>query len=200
MKLKIGSILRSFIGQNRDAEDEVELHQTQMIEDDDIQTVEQQHIPGIQYNPPVGSRGFIARVGSAWRMMIGIFDLVGRITLSPGEIVLYSSSGGSVVAKAHLKTDGSIEITSPSNVKIINAGGDIIADSSVAAISLLNHYHQGNLGFPTGTPIMSGGGSAPASPPVANPDGSITDGLGINSKTHVHGGVTVGGSNTGQAS
>jgi len=194
--MQIGSIIRSFIGKNRDAEDDTLQHQTQMIEDDDIQTVEQQHIPGFQYNPPVDSRGFVAKIGNAWKIMLGVFDLIGRLTLAPGEIALYSSTGGSIIAKIHWKTDGSIEITAPSNVKIINAGGDIIADSAVSAISLLNHYHQGNLGFPTGTPIMSGGGTAPSSLPVAESDGTITDGQGVNSKTHVHGGVTTGGSTT----
>ena len=63
--MEIGTIIRSFIDKNRDADDQVLLHQTQMIEDDDIQTVEQIHIPGFQYCPPENSRGFVGRITRA---------------------------------------------------------------------------------------------------------------------------------------
>jgi len=157
MKLEIGSILRSFIGQNRDAEDEVELHQTQMVEDDDIQTVEQQHIPGFQYNPPVESRGFIAKAGKAWKIMLGIFDLVGRVSLNPGEIILYSSSGGTIQAKMTFKTDGSIEVVVPGGLKItgdmeqtgdynLTGSADISIEATIGGIPYTPHLHIDSIG------------------------------------------------------
>lgn len=82
---------------------------------------------------------------------------------------------------------------------VIKAIGDIIADSAATAISLLTHFSQGNLGFPTGTPLQSGGGSTPSSPPVGESNGSITDGTGINSASHTHGGVEPGAGSTGSA-
>jgi len=40
MMIEIGTILRSFIGKNRDAGDDTLQHSTEMIEPDDIQTIE----------------------------------------------------------------------------------------------------------------------------------------------------------------
>lgn len=69
---------------------------------------------------------------------------------------------------------------------IIKSLVDIIADHAATAISLLTHFAQGNLGFPTGTPIQSGGGSTPGSLPSADASGEITDGLGTKSTNHTH--------------
>ena len=205
--MEIGTIEQSYIDKNRDGDDDVLLHKTQMVEDDDIQTVEQVHIPGFQYHPPDGSRGFIGRITNAWKKMRGVFDLVSRITLNPGEIVLYSSSGGSVAASLKFTTNGEAILTAPGGFSVIadteitgdldvdgdqtntgdiDAEGDITADYLSSAITLLTHYHQGNLGYPTGTPIQSGGGTTPGTPPTTNAAGDIIDGSSLNLSTHKH--------------
>jgi len=81
----------------------------------------------------------------------------------------------------------------------IAATGNITTDADVlaAAISLINHFHQGNLGFPTGSSLAAGGGTAPGSLPTASASGEITDGLGTKSTNHVH--SSPAGGNTGTA-
>lgn len=185
--MEIGTILRSFIGKNRDADDNTLQHTTELIEADDIQTVEQQHIPGFQYNPPVNSRGFVARLGSAWRIMLGIFDLVGRISLNPGEIILYSSSGGSVAASIRWYANGSIEINAPSDLTLLTGGdlivrddilcdGEVVANASSTPYSMTLHKHSGgNLGYDVLTPLPDSGSSnpKPAGAPFGTASGDI---------------------------
>jgi hypothetical protein len=57
---------------------------------------------------------------------------------------------------------------------IIKAVGDVIADWMATAISLINHFHPGNLGYNTGAPLPAGGGTAPPSSPPEYDDGTQT--------------------------
>ncbi len=88
---------------------------------------------------------------------------------------------GDINIVGDLDVDGDITATGD-----ISAEGDVVADSAATAISLLTHFHQGNLGFPTGAPIQSGGGTTPSSLPSADSTGEITDGLGTKSTNHGH--------------
>lgn len=136
--IEIGTILNSEIKKNLDSETPTRMFQVELSEDNDSQDVEELHIPGFQYNPSPKSRGFVARVTNAWKIMLGIDDFIPKETLEPGERLIYSDDAGSIKAKILLKKDGSIEITTLSAVTII---GDIIADG----VSLKNHTHaQGN--------------------------------------------------------
>lgn len=208
------TIVSSEIAANRDAEVETQLFQAQLTEDDDVQTIEELHVPGFQYKPHPESRGFYGRIAEAWKIFVGIDDKVTKETLVAGESIHYAyDSGGTIVCKTHYKVDGTIqidtdldltinadgdlnatvsgdtilnstgdvEITAP-NVNItgnlnvtgdINADGDVIADAAATLISLINHYHQGNLGSPTGPSLMTGGGTSPSSPPSTDGTGNI---------------------------
>lgn len=101
----------------------------------------------------------------------------------------------------NFQADGSIELNAPGGFKItanteitgtltvsgiIKSLVDIIADYAGAAISAIMHFHKGDLQFPTGPAIMTGGGTAPSSLPTAETDGSITDGNGRNTTDHHH--------------
>lgn len=98
---------------------------------------------------------------------------------------------GSSPASIIMKPDGSVEINAPGGLLVngnseiegtldvsgdITSEGDIIADVLSTMITLLTHYHQGNLGYPTGTPIQSGGGTAPTTPPTTDSDGDVITG------------------------
>lgn len=118
--------------------------------------------------------------------------------LSEGEVALFNSKTGAFVlmkadgsvlisglskldVDSDLNVDGNVNVTGDINVDgnanvdgdviakgDIKADGDVVADAAGTAISLLQHFHLGNLGFNTGTPLPSGGGVAPpASPPSA---------------------------------
>jgi len=179
MSMEIGKILRSFIGKNLDSTVETQLFQAELAEDGDQQTIEELHIPGFQYRPAADSRPFIARVTDAWKICLGIDDFITKEVINEGERLIYADASGAITTKIHLKADGSIDIETLSAVNVI---GDVIADG----ISLKTHFHQGNLGFPVGAPIQSGGGTTPSSLPTANATGEIIDGPGTNLSTHTH--------------
>lgn len=197
----IGTILRSFIGKNRDALAETQMFQAQLLEDDDAQEIEEMHIPGVQYNPPVNSRNFIGKISSAFKFCVGIDDNVPKLTnLNPGEKINYASASGAVVCSIRYNNDGSIDIAAPGdmnlngNLKVtgtidatgnINSELDIIADSLLTAISALKHKHLGALDYDTSAPVTSAT-PAPSTPPSSNANGDIIDGGGTNISTHNH--------------
>jgi hypothetical protein len=192
MGLSVGKITGVDIGKNKDGTKDVRLLQVEMSGPDDVRTVELFTVSGEDSAPEVGDEVAIRALGTS-------SNLIGESTkdtvapsVNEGEKKLYSYASGTVKASIYLKADGSIEISTLSQVTVV---GDVIADG----ISLKTHYHQGNLGFPTGGPIQSGGGTTPSSLPTANASGEIIDGNGINSSTHTHGGVTTGTSSTGPA-
>ena len=64
----------------------------------------------------------------------------------PGERIIYSTNqaGDTVMAKIHLKQDGTVEITANNNI-IINNDVEITGDLLVGSIDFLTHIHsQGN--------------------------------------------------------
>ncbi len=85
--------------------------------------------------------------------------------------------------KVILNAPGSFEVNGDTGIigkltvsGLIRGAVDIIADWAVTAIGLLTHFHQGNLGYPTGTPIETGGGTAPTTPPTTDADGDLITG------------------------
>ena len=183
MKLGIGTILRTFIAPNGQDEDPTQVCDAQLTEDNDVQTIETQKIPGIQYGPTDGKHGFFGMFRAARKIFVSLWDGVAALGVPAGEIAIYAHDNGTIKTKIHIKKDGSVEIETLSAVNVI---GDVIADFGVTNISLLNHYHQGNLGYPTGTAIVAGGGATPTTPPSTNDDGDIIDGSTTNLSTHTH--------------
>jgi hypothetical protein len=183
MKLGIGTILRTFTEANGQDEDPTQICDAQLTEDNDVQTIETQKIPGIQYGPTDGKHGFFGMFRAARKIFVSLWDGVAAQTLNQGELLAYASDNGTIKTKILLKVDGSIEITTLSAVNVI---GDVIADFGATNISLLNHYHQGNLGYPTGTAIVTGGGTTPSTPPTTNASGDIIDGSSTNLSAHTH--------------
>ena len=99
-----------------------------------------------------------------------------------------------VLGATKLISTGDVDITAP-NVNItgnlnvtgdIGANGDITADALATAITVLTHFHGGNLGFPTGAAIIAGGGTTPGALPSTNATGDIIDGATTNLSTHTH--------------
>lgn len=143
--------------------------------------------------------------------LVGINSRTNALPYSGSDFRLFGPTGAN--SFINFKSDGSIEINAPAGLKItadteitgtltvsgiIKSLVDIIADYAGSAISLLTHFHQGNLGFPTGTPIQSGGGTTPSSLPTADANGEITDGNGTKSTNHKHSQANDSGGNTEQ--
>jgi phage gp45-like len=186
-----GKVIRVYTGKNQDSTDDRLLIQAELAEKNDTQVIEQRQHAGFSSRPPLDNkRLFVTRINNSYLVSLAEEDGILNDDLSPGETRVYGSDGGSIVCEIYFKNDGSIDISAPGEINVtapkVNVTGDVIADSGATVISLKNHFHQGNLGYPTGTPIMSGGGSTPATPPTTNASGDIIDGSTTNLSTHTH--------------
>lgn len=122
-------------------------------------------------------------------------------SLAAGEVALYTDEGDVI----HFKRGRTIEITAGAKVKVTAPTVEVIASSKVTVTTPLTEVSQnvtigGTLqvtGQITGAGGMaiSGGAGAQVNGNVTVSGGNVTaDGIGL--KTHVHGGVQTGGSNT----
>ena len=207
----IAKITGREIKRNKNASTPSRLLQSQVTGKDDIQTVEQLRQAGIDSGPVDDSVAYVIPLSKAWKVAVGVNDLIAP-EATPGQLILYSQEGGSKMTQIKLNPDGSLVIDSAAGAEInaaagltinaavggvditgdlsvtgeVSATGDIVADLSILGISLIDHYHQGNLGYPTGTSIMTGGGSVPSTPPSTNASGDLIDGSGVNMSSHYH--------------
>lgn len=111
MGLEFGDIVRSFIGKNRGAEKETQLFQVELAEKGDAQTIEELHVPGVQYVPAENSKGFVGRVASmAFKVFTSINDQIPKEDLAAGERLFYSDDGLVIKARIYLTKDGKIGI------------------------------------------------------------------------------------------
>ena len=126
------------------------------------------------------------------------FKADGSVEIRAGKnnLIKFTKDG-----KLELTVDDDFDLNITGNANITASGNVVIAASEIQAncdnvvtgadvkadgISLKTHFHQGNLGFPTGAPIQAGGGTTPTDLPTADADGRITDGPGTNLSTHTH--------------
>lgn len=94
---------------------------------------------------------------------------------SDGGLNFYSSSDIDLEAdgNVNLIAGTKFDITAPDTEMsgnltvgaVIKAVGDIIADWMATAVSMLTHFHLGNLGYNTDTGLSAGGTAAPSTPP-----------------------------------
>lgn len=135
-------------------------------------------------------------------------DGIAIIGLNPNTQALeYDSSNIRIVGPSeggafiNINADGSVDINAPSGFNvtgdteitgmltvsgIIRSVVDIIAEYMGKAITMLTHYHFGNLGRNTSVGEVSGGTGLPSNSPTMNSNGEIIDGNGTNSTQHGH--------------
>lgn len=159
---------------------------------------------GFTSHPLVGAEAFaIFLSGDRGRgVALAIDDRRYRLkSLAAGEVALYTDEGDVI----HFKRGRTIEITAGAKVKVTAPTVEVIASSKVTVTTPLTEVSQnvtigGTLqvtGQITGAGGMaiSGGAGAQVNGNVTVSGGNVTaDGIGL--KTHVHGGVQTGGSNT----
>lgn len=115
---------------------------------------------GIDEQPLEGDDAFLVEgPGSGEWIAVGFRDTKLAGTAGPGELVRFSRSApGTIAAKIHLKSDGSIDIND--GVAVLGADGTLTVPEDVVGggKSLATHTHgPGNFATPVGT---GGGGGA----------------------------------------
>lgn len=64
--------------------------------DQDIQTIEPMHQPGVQHRPPTESHGFFTALSEAKKLFFSIWDGVPKQVLNEGERISYSYDGPTI--------------------------------------------------------------------------------------------------------
>lgn len=143
------------------------------------QTVNIFGLYGILYNPPVGSLSLsFASQGQESKQVVISDDPNNRTlkNLAPGEIAITNYLTQDYI---RFQADGTLEIKSASGSYIqLQSSGDIVIESVSNTINIANS----DVNISNGTTTVTGGDV-------------IADGISL--KTHVHGGITPGGANTG---
>ncbi|MCP4569751.1 MAG: hypothetical protein GY841_19395 [FCB group bacterium] len=202
-----GNVVGAEIGKKGDSTTDTVILDVMFTDRDDVRPVEWLPGPGEDSTPVDGSRVVVYELSSGYLVAIGGNDGAVPVSTAGTKEIYSTDSDHGKKARIVCNPDGSIDIIAPAGLNItadttvagdtemtgtltvtgvIKSLVDIIADYAATAISLLTHFHQGNLGFPTGAPIQSGGGTTPSSLPSADSTGEITDGLGTKSTNHGH--------------
>ena len=154
--------------------------------------------PGIDSKPLPGDYAYSAPTRKTGEFVApGVVDIKNEPLALEGETRIYArDASGAAVCQIWAKKDGTVLIDNGTAVFEMQPGGDVLINGakitaagdfiSKLGNSLDNHFHQGNLSFPTGATIMSGGGTAPSQLPSTNASGDLITGSGTSVDLHTH--------------
>ncbi len=147
-----GDVISSSIGKNRDSDTDSRLFQTQLIEDEDVQKVQQFQFAGFESRPPDGTKIIVTDLGDgAFKISVAEDDGILNDTLGKGESIVYSSSGGAVVASLYLTKEGKIQLGNGTDELL-----SLLNDNLTEVILGLKYFRDdstySNGGGPTGPP------------------------------------------------
>jgi len=203
----IGTVTGQEIRENRDGGVDVRLLQVRMA-GDDIQTVQYMPLAGDDSPPMVEDLVAVVPIGPAFQVALGVRDSVVP-SAAVGEKRIYSrDASGAIIASAHLKADGAIALEGKDISLTLNADGTLEIANVLGAAELKADGSWdingvlidvvGNLAVPGNLVVagtISGGGVVMASGTLTADD--VVTSSGVDLKTHIHGGVTVGAGQTG---
>ena len=133
-----GEVISSSIGKNRDADTDSRLFQTQLIEDEDVQKVQQFQFAGFESRPPDGTKIIVTDLGDgAFKISVAEDDGILNDTLGLGESIVYSSAAGAVVASLYLTKEGKIQLGNPGGDEVLDLLDQFI-DEMITLVSNTN--------------------------------------------------------------
>lgn len=121
----IGKVISSAIDINRDSDGPVRLLTVEISEGEDLQEVELFRHAGVDYNPPVGSMVVIQALSDAFKVGVAVDDGI-EPEADEGEYEIYSSEGGSKLARVKCDKSGNV---------INNEGSRLVARKDDAIVS-----------------------------------------------------------------
>lgn len=159
--MKTGVIVNIEKKKNRDGTNDRLLLSVEISDPEDIQIVELILPFGLDVYPPIGSKVFLNDAGEAYKIAIAIDGGIDPAT-SEGESIMYSVSGGIIVARTHYKNDGDIEIESIGGGTVnIRNGGNVeingVADNMVRFSALETAFNQLKSDFNNHTQVVIAG-------------------------------------------
>ena len=106
--MKTGVIVGVEKDKNRDGTNNRLLLSVEISDPDDVQIIELIQPFGLDVHPPAGAKVFIDEAGEAYKLAVAVDAEIGPNS-EEGESIIYSISGGAIVASTHYKNNGDIE-------------------------------------------------------------------------------------------
>lgn len=129
MDVALGVVTGNRVAVNRDGQEPGRLLQVMLAGPGDVQTVEMPQ-PGIEYNPPNGTRVVVVQGGAAYKLAAAADDAVLPV-MDPGGIRLYSTDadGAAVTGEIRLHPTGDIQVYNAAAAVVLAADGTITASN-----------------------------------------------------------------------
>jgi hypothetical protein len=127
--MKLGRVISSEIGLNRDGDTRVLLLKVEITEPDDPQTVEYLQAAGEDYRPPEDSNVIVTDLGEAYKIAIAADDGI-EPEAAAGEREIYAHVGGVKKGRLKCNLDGTVQagVTGLDFVSQANKIDQIISD------------------------------------------------------------------------
>jgi hypothetical protein len=117
----------------------------------DVQSVEYFSLGGDDNPPQTDDKVVVISIGSAFKIAIGVRDLIVTV-MNPGERKLYSrDSGGAIAAFINLLTGGDIELNGNANTAVRFAALQTAFDELKGVVNSHTHLYNPGPGSPTAT-------------------------------------------------
>jgi hypothetical protein len=164
--MKIGRVISSSVGTNRDGETPVRLLRVEISDPDDVQTVEYAQAAGEDFNPPPNTTVYILEAGEAWKLAIAADDGIAPTALS-GDRHIYAVDPITGLAAAIIKllTTGIIE-AGATGLDFVAQAGKVLTELQ----GLKTHLDALKTAIDTHThtvAITGPAGTTPTTPPLA---------------------------------
>jgi hypothetical protein len=156
---RIGKVTGYEVLKNRDGQNDRLMLQVEIVNSDDIQTVELRNSYGEDSNPLNDTQVLILEVGEAFKIAIAADDGI-TPSMLPGEKKIYSVSGSGIEAFINFLTSGVLELNGNT-------------DFAVAFNDLKVAFDQLKSDFDAHTHLYTPGGGAPVqtgAPPASTAD------------------------------
>lgn len=156
--MRIGRVISSEVGKNRDGDGDVLLLTVEISEPGDEQTVEYMQAAGEDFNPPEDTTVIVADLGEAWKIALGADDGITPESL-PGEKEIYALLAGVKKGRLKCNLDGTVQ-AGVTGLGFVAMATKVLSELNAIRTAFDAHIHTHPMG-PTGVPVTPMG---PASP------------------------------------
>ncbi len=166
--MRIGRVVSSEVGKNRDGDSDVLLLTVEISEPGDEQTVEYMQAAGDDFNPPEDTTVIVADLGEAWKIAIAADDGIAPESAS-GEKEIYAILAGIKKGRLKCNLDGTVQ-AGISLLDFVAQAGKVLTELQSIKTAFDSHVHTTTATVGAGAvPGVISPPSTGATPPVPVP-------------------------------